>query len=69
MNALVQEILSGFDSLPNSEPIEVAVEILKRVVKVDFPPLTDKDLALKAEELFLALDHQEAEYERSCTGI
>ncbi len=69
MNALVQEILSGFDSLPDSEQIEVAVEILKRVVNVDFPPLTNQDLALKSEELFLALDHQEAEYERSYTGI
>ncbi|MDC0837806.1 hypothetical protein POG23_08970, partial [Limnoraphis robusta] len=38
-----------------------AAEILKRVINFDVPPLTDEDLVLNAEELFLALDEQEAD--------
>jgi hypothetical protein len=53
-------------SLPQSE-IGLAeikeLEILKRVVNLDFPPLSDEDLALSAEELFLELDKQEATHE------
>ncbi|WP_299489441.1 hypothetical protein [Acaryochloris sp. IP29b_bin.137] len=65
MNALTQEILNSFDSLPDTEQLEIAVEIMRRVINLDFPPLTDEDLVLNAEELFLALDHQEADYEDS----
>jgi hypothetical protein len=65
MTALAQEILNSFDRLPAPEQLEIAVEILRRLVNFDFPPLTDEDLVLNAEELFLALDHQEAEYEQS----
>ncbi|MCU0568660.1 MAG: hypothetical protein MUF49_18940 [Oculatellaceae cyanobacterium Prado106] len=64
MTALAQEILSTFDKLPDSEQLEVALEILRRLVNLDFPPLTDEDLALNAEEVFLALDQQEANYEQ-----
>ncbi|MEA5532406.1 hypothetical protein [Crocosphaera sp. XPORK-15E] len=63
MAALVQEILSNFDKLPNAEQIEVAQEILKRLIYCEFPPLTDEDLILNAESLFLVLDQQEADYE------
>lgn len=60
---LAQEILTTFDNLPNAEQIKVGLEILKRILNFDFPPLTDEDLTLNAEELFLALDQQEADYE------
>jgi hypothetical protein len=60
MTALAQEILNSFDKLPDTEQLEIALEILKRLVNFDFPPLTDEDLVLNAEELFLVLDHQEA---------
>jgi hypothetical protein len=63
MTALAQEILNSFDSLPNTEQLEIALEILRRLVNFDFPPLSDEDLTLNAEELFLALDQQEADYE------
>ena len=63
MTALAEEILKNFDRLPNTEQLEIALEILRRLVNFDFPPLTDEDLALNAEELFLALDQQEADYE------
>ena len=36
------------------------MEILKRTTYLDFPPLSDEDLALNAEALFLDLDAQEA---------
>jgi hypothetical protein len=60
MTVLAQEILNNFDRLPDAEQLEVAVEILRRLVHLDFPPLTDEDLVLNAEELFLTLDQQEA---------
>jgi hypothetical protein len=63
MTGVAQEILNTFDSLPDSERLEIALEILKRLVHFDFPPLTDEDLVLNAEELFLALDRQEIDYE------
>ena len=43
--------------------MEIALEILRRLVNFDFPPLTDEDLVLNAEKLFLALDQQEIDGE------
>lgn len=63
MDTLAQEILKTFDNLPNIEQQMIAAEILKRVINFDVPPLTDEDLVLNAEELFLALDGQETDDE------
>jgi hypothetical protein len=63
MTASVEELLNAFDSLTDAELLELLLEILKRTVYLDFPPLSDKDLVLNAEELFLELDRQEAVYE------
>jgi hypothetical protein len=63
--SVAQELLITFDNLPDAERIEVALEILRRLLNFDFPSLTDEDLVLNAEELFLALDHQEADYEQA----
>lgn len=63
MTALVQELLDTFDRLTDSERLDLVLEILKRTVYLDFPPLSDEDLVLNAEELFLELDEQEALYE------
>lgn len=38
----------------------MASEIFKRTVSFDFPALSDEDLTLSAEELFLELDQREA---------
>ena len=65
MTVLAQEILKTFDKLPNTEQIEIALQILRRLADSDFPPLTNEDLVLNAEELFLALDQQESDYEYS----
>jgi hypothetical protein len=56
MNALVQEILNTLDRLTDSERLDLVLEILKRTVYLDFPPLSDEDLVLNAEGLFLELD-------------
>ncbi len=63
MTALAQEILNNFDRLPDTEQLEIALEILRRIIHLDFPPLTDEDLTLNAEELFLTLNAQEPDYE------
>ncbi len=61
MTALAKEILNTFNQLPDTEQLEVGLEILRRLVHFDFPPLTDEDFVLNAEELFLALDQQETD--------
>ena len=63
MTALAQELLKTFERLPDSEQLEIGLEILKRLIHLDFPPLSDEDLILNVEELFLELDRQEATYE------
>ena len=63
MTALAQEILNNFDRLPDTEQLEIALAILRRIIHLDFPPLADEDLTLNAEELFLALDQQEPDYD------
>ena len=63
MTALVQELLDTFDRLTDSERLDLVLEILKRTVYLDFLPLSDEDLVLNAEGLFLELDEQEALYE------
>lgn len=63
MTALVQELLNTFDRLTDSERLELVLEILKRTIDLDFPPLSDEDLVLNAEALFLELDEEEALYQ------
>jgi len=50
MTASTKKILQTFDQLPDTEQLEIAVEILKRLVHFDFPPLTDEDFVFNAEE-------------------
>ena len=63
MNTLAEQLLKNFDDLPDTEQHTIAVAILKRIINFDVPPLTDEDLVLNAEEIFLALDEQEADDE------
>lgn len=63
MSTSVQRILDSFDQLPEAEKRELASEILRRAVKFDLPPLTDEELVLNAEELFLELDRRESPHE------
>jgi hypothetical protein len=63
MTALVQELLNTFDRLTDAERLVLVLEILKRTIYLDFPPLSDEDLVMNAEGLFLELDEQETAYE------
>jgi len=56
MTAIVQELLDSFDRLTDSERSDLLLEILKRTIHLDFPPLSDEDLVLNAEGIFLELD-------------
>ena len=67
MSQAVQNFLSSFDSLNKSEQWEITSEILRRTLSLDFPALTDEELIQSAEELFLELDCQELEDEKSTT--
>ena len=60
MTAPVKELLSTFDRLSESERLEIALKILKRVRHLDFPYLSNEDFVWNAEELFLELARQEA---------
>ena len=56
-----KEVCSPFDLLSaGPEQQAVAYEILRRMQDVDLPPLTDEELILSAEALFLELDRREA---------
>ena len=63
MTILVEELLNTFEQLTDSERLYLVLEILKRTVYLDFPPLSDDDLVLNAEGLFLELDEEETLYE------
>jgi len=55
----VKDILQSFELLSENEKKELASEIMRRAVKFNLPPLTDKELISCAEELFLDLDQRE----------
>ena len=63
MTILVEELLNTFERLTDSERLDLVLEILKRTVYLDFPPLSDDDLVLNAEGLFRELDEEESVYE------
>jgi hypothetical protein len=61
MNGISQQLLDSFEQLPEIEKQQVAVEILRRTLNVEVPPLSDEALALSAETIFLNLDEYESE--------
>lgn len=65
MNETSQKLLDSFEGLPEGEKQELVIEILRRTLNVEIPPLTEEDLILSAEAIFLSLDAEEAEHELS----
>ncbi len=61
MNTLSQQLLESFEQLPEEEKQQVAAEILRRTLNTDITSLTDDELTLSAEALFLNLDRWEDE--------
>ncbi len=60
MNESAKQILKSFDQLPEAEKLQLAYEIIRRTVRLDLPNLTDEELILNAEEIFLELDKRES---------
>jgi hypothetical protein len=60
MTTATQHLLDSFDLLSTPEKQAVTCEILRRMRDVDLPPLSDEELVLSAEALFLELDRREA---------
>jgi hypothetical protein len=65
MTTTAENLISVFDALPEPEKREVATVILRRTLDFAYPPLTDEELTLNAEQLFLELDRQEEEDAKS----
>lgn len=63
MNGISQQLLDSFDRLPEDEKQQVAIEILRRT-SLEVPPLSEEELTLNAEAVFLSLDEAESEYEQ-----
>ncbi|MGL5807958.1 MAG: hypothetical protein ACRC2R_07880 [Xenococcaceae cyanobacterium] len=61
MNNQSQQLLESFDRLPEDEKQQVVAEILRRTLNTDIPSLTDDELTLSAEALFLSLDRWESD--------
>jgi hypothetical protein len=59
MSISSEQLLKEFESLPDSDKHEVASEILRRVLNIDYSPLSDDDLVQNAEGVFLELDQRE----------
>jgi hypothetical protein len=61
MRTPAENLIATFEQLPDAEKQEVASAILRRTLKIEFPPVSDEELVLSAEETFLELDRREAE--------
>lgn len=64
----VAKLLKSFDLLPEPEKQVVGNEILRRLLELRLAPLTDEELALNAEQVFLELDRRESEDGQSQSG-
>lgn len=60
MTVDAQSVIQSFERLSEIDKKEVALEIVRQSLKFDFPPLTDDELVLNAEGVFLELDKGEA---------
>ena len=65
MDSSAEQILDYFDRLPDPEKRKVVAEIMRRSIRLDLPSLTDEELTLSAEDVFLALDRRESPNEGS----
>ncbi|MEK6410122.1 MAG: hypothetical protein AABN34_24620 [Acidobacteriota bacterium] len=59
MTRTVQQLLDTFDRLPEPEQREVASEILRRFRRIAVDPISNDELILSAENLFLEIDQRE----------
>jgi len=55
-----KDIISTFDRLPVAQQREVTKQLLLRSLDVETPEITNDELILAADEIFLELDQREA---------
>jgi hypothetical protein len=60
MSTAVQQLLESFDALPEADRHRAAIEILRRALPAVEGDLPDSALVAAADELFRALDAEEA---------
>jgi hypothetical protein len=65
MTPTVEHLLESFEQLTESEKQDLAIEVVRRTDIFGSPDLSDDELALAAEDLFLTLDREEAEAEKA----
>jgi hypothetical protein len=58
-----RRVLDSFDLLTEMEKRQVVSEILRRATWLGAPGLSDEELVLTAEEVFLELDRSESQNE------
>ncbi len=63
MTQTVENLLIYFEKLSETEKREVAVEVVRRTDIFGSPDFSADEIDLAAEDLFLALDREEAESE------
>ena len=59
MTTAVENLLTNFDRLSESEKRDAIREILRRTRSLDFESLTDQELTALADVTFLELDERE----------
>jgi hypothetical protein len=65
MSTTVQHLLESFDALTEADKHQVAVEILRRWISVGTGDLPEEALIKTADELFRAVDAEEAGHART----
>ena len=63
MTATVENLLVSFEKLSETEKYDLAIEVVRRTDIFGAPEPSDDELALAADNLFLAIDREEAEAE------
>ena len=63
MTQTVENLLVYFEQLTETEKHDLAVEVVRRTDIFGASELSDEEQTLAAEDLFLALDREEAELE------
>ena len=65
MSSAVQQLLDSFDARPEADKHQAAIEILRRVVPEAEGDVPEAALVEAADELFRALDAEEAAHAES----
>lgn len=61
MTAEVQELIESFNRLSEADKKVIVVEVLRQTTYSETPSISDEELVLNAEELFLEIDMRENE--------